>query len=207
MPMNEYGEIVRDSNLESSQNTNSNNTRNHGCFWWIILIILIIYSLKSCVGEIGNSSKKQESSKVSVNNFNNNSTYEQYAGPVWLTDLDYFNKNDVTIIADSTGTTNMGDSYSHYMYGKSSYGEIEYELNGNYSTLTAIWTICEMNKDTTDYNAFEIYADDSCVYKSPSLTGGDKPVMVRANINYCDKLKITFTEGTGAGELGNIKLQ
>lgn len=207
MPMNEYGEIVRETRQNSSQSPNSGNTSKSGCLRWFVIIMIVYCLLGWCLEAVKNQYSTQNDSREEYNTYAQNDKEIQYSGPVWLTDLDYSSKYDVSVISSSYGTSNMGDSYSHYMYGKSSYGEIEYEINGKFSTLTAIWTICEQNKDTTDYNAFEIYADGTCVYRSPSLTGGDKPVTVRADINNCDNLKIMFTEGSGAGELGNIKLQ
>lgn len=125
--------------------------------------------------------------------------------PCWLTDLDYFNNSGVSIQGDSTGTSNSGETYSHYIYGDAG-DEVVYYLNGKYSKLTGIWTICQSNRDTTDSNSFEIYADGTLVYTSPVLTGGDLPVNVEADINNCEKLRIIFTAGGGAGEFGNIRI-
>lgn len=74
-------------------------------------------------------------------------------------------------------------------------------LTVDYSRLTGLWTICQTYKDTNKNNSFEIYADNNLVYSSPSLTGGDLPVEFEADINNCEKLRIVFTNGNGAGEL------
>lgn len=49
-------------------------------------------------------------------------------------------------------------------------------------------------------------ADDIRVYTSPRIKGEDVPVLFAVNINNCQKPKIVFTRGIGAGEIGNIVL-
>ena len=114
--------------------------------------------------------------------------------------------NGVSLKGNSTGTTNTGENYSHYMFGSSG-SEIVYYLNGRYSSISGLWTICQTNRDTNKNNSFELYADEVLVYSSPALTGGDLPITFDVGINGCQKLKIVFTAGNGAGELGNISLK
>ena len=128
-----------------------------------------------------------------------------YIQDTWLTELDYVKKGDVTI-QDSTGQTNTGVEYAHYMYSSCPYSEIIYNLNGNYDTLTALWSITYYDRDTDTRNSFEIYADDNLVYTSPTITGGDLPVDVSVDINGCKLLTIMFKDGTGAAELANLRL-
>ena len=52
-----------------------------------------------------------------------------------------------------------------------------------------------------------MYADDTLVYSSPTLTGGDLPVAFDVGIDGCQRLRIVFTSGYGEGELGNISLK
>ena len=128
-----------------------------------------------------------------------------YVQDTWLTELDYVKKGDVTI-QDSTGQTNTGVEYAHYMHSSCPYSEIIYNLNGNYDTLTALWSITYYDRDTDTRNSFEIYADDNLVYTSPTITGGDLPVDVSVDINGCKLLTIMFKDGTGAAELANLWL-
>ena len=128
-----------------------------------------------------------------------------YVQDTWLTELDYVKKGDVTI-QDSTGQTNTGVEYAHYMHSSCPYSEIIYNLNGNYDTLTALWSITYYDRDTDTRNSFEIYADDNLVYTSPTITGGDLPVDVSVDINGCKLLTIMFKDGTGAAELANLRL-
>ena len=128
-----------------------------------------------------------------------------YVQDTWLTDLEYIKKGDVTI-QDSTGQANTGVEYAHYMYSSCPYSEVIYNLNGNYDTLTALWSISYYDRDTDSRNSFEIYADDTLVYTSPTITGGDLPVDVSVDINECKLLTILFKDGTGSAELANIRL-
>ena len=125
--------------------------------------------------------------------------------PCWLTELSYFRDNGV-VIQDDTGVANTGETYSHYYFCKKPGNEIVYYLNGLYEKLTGLWTICNYNKNITEQNSFEIYADDKLVYTSPKITGKDTPVKVEAKINNCVLLRIVFRSGNGAGEFANVRV-
>lgn len=163
-------------------------------------LLTIIFKEGSGCAELANIRLSTNTNRTPNETTNNTSML-----PLWLTDLDYFTNSGVSVRGSDTGTTNTGDTYSHYMFGSSG-SEIVYYLNGGYSRLTGLWTICQSNRDTTDHNSFEIYADSDLVYSSPSLTGGDLPVEFETNISNCEKLRIVFTNGDGAGELGNIRI-
>ena len=165
---------------------------------------------------VQNTSKESQSeSNISASNenlieeqngmFKHDAEAASYVQDTWLTELDYVKKGDVTI-QDSTGQTNTGVEYAHYMYSSCPYSEIIYNLNGNYDTLTALWSITYYDRDTDTRNSFEIYADDNLVYTSPTITGGDLPVDVSVDINGCKLLTIMFKDGTGAAELANLWL-
>ena len=124
----------------------------------------------------------------------------------WLTEMDYLVNDGVSIQNSSVGVSNTNEEYSHYLFGEEG-EEIQYYLNGKYRYISGVWCICQANRDTENLNSFEIYADDELIYQSPSLTGGNIPVMFKVDINYCQKLRIVFTAGNGAGELGNIFLE
>lgn len=123
----------------------------------------------------------------------------------WLTDLNYLTNNDVIVMPVSPKLTNTGAQYRHFIYGEAG-TSIEYYLQGQYDTLTGMWTIDGFDCNTTSVEAFEVYADDILVYSSPALTGGDLPVDVEVNIGNCQKLKIAFTSGNGDAEFANIRL-
>lgn len=82
----------------------------------------------------------------------NRSVAQIGVGGTWLTDLDYLMNNGVSLKGNSTGTTNTGENYSHYMFGSSG-SEIVYYLNGRYSSISGLWTICQTNRDTNKNNS------------------------------------------------------
>lgn len=125
--------------------------------------------------------------------------------PCWLTDLDYLTSNNVTVRANDKGVSNIGEEYSHYIFGREG-ASIEYYLRGQYNNLSATWAVCYNDRDISYASRFEIYADDELVYSSPSITGGDMPVDVNVDIKNCQKLRFVFPEGNGAAELSNIYL-
>ena len=188
----------------------------------VVAVIVFILIIKSCTNS-SSSNKNSDDNPAGTSGYSystpdnvtsdkgnseqptsNYAPQETYVEDVWLTDLDYVEKGSVTIKADSTGQANTGTEYSHYMFSTSPYSEIVYRLNGDYDTLTALWSICYTNRNTTDNNSFEIYADDVCVYSSPSITGGDIPVDVSVDISGCNLLTILFKEGTGCAELAQF---
>ena len=124
----------------------------------------------------------------------------------WLTDIDYLVNNGVSIKDSSTGISNTNENYSHYLFGSEG-DDIQYYLEGRYSYISGIWCICQVDRDTNDQNSFEIYADDELVYQSPSITGGELPIAFTVDIKKCQKLRIVFTQGDGAGEMGNVYLE
>ena len=162
----------------------------------------IVFTNSNKEGEIGNIRiyPGENSSPV------NQSVTQTEAGGTWLTDLDYLSNHGVTLREEDIGTTNTGEEYSHYMFGKSG-SEIIYYLKGEYSRITGLWTICQTDRDTEEKCSFEMYADDTLVYSSPTLTGGDLPVAFDVGIDGCQRLRIVFTSGYGEGELGNISLK
>ena len=132
---------------------------------------------------------------------------QTYVQDAWLTDIPYLKKdNRIYIRQNEVGKSNTGENYSHYIYSQLPYSQIIYHLNGQYDRLSAVWTICYAGRDYRDKNNFVIYADNRIVYNSPVITGGDLPVNIDININYCNTLIILFKDGIGAAELGNIKV-
>ena len=164
---------------------------------------------ESASKETENISKASESNENLIGEqngiFEQNTEATNYVQDTWLTDLEYLKKENVTI-QDSTGQANTGVEYAHYMCSSSPYSEVIYNLNGDYDTLTALWSISYYDRDTDSRNSFEIYADDILVYISPTITGGDLPVDVSVDINGCKLLTILFKDGTGSAELANIRL-
>jgi len=132
---------------------------------------------------------------------NGNSTEHEAVG-TWLTDLDYLAKEDTIVKAKGTVTTNMGDVYSHCIWGYRDGAEITYYLKGDYSRMTGIWAINSTYRDTSVKSSFDIYADDDLIYSSPLITGGDVPISFDVDIKNCQKLTIMFP--TGAHVSANI---
>lgn len=208
----------------SSVSGSQPSKKKYGGIPIVIVIIVFMLIIKSCINtSSGNKNNDDNLSGVSgysyritnndtsdkdnsEQNTNNYALQETYVEDAWLTDLDYVKKGSVTIKPDSTGQSNTGIEYSHYMFSTSPYSEIVYQLNGDYDTLTALWSICYTNRNTIDNNSFEIYADEVLVYSSPSITGGDIPVDVSVDISGCNLLTILFKEGIGCAELANIRL-
>lgn len=211
--MNEYGEIIRNSTplppIPSSPGNKNHNKSGVALMVGILILIIVI----ACIANASRNKKQANTGNdsqiaSSVYSKEKTTTIDDtlYVEDAWLTDLDYIKMDNINIRSDSIGRTNTGEEYSHYMFARSPYSEIVYNLNGNYDTLTAIWTICEQNKDTDDNNSFEIYADNELVFESPTITRGDLPVNVNINIKNCNLLTILFKEGTGGAELGDIYL-
>lgn len=130
------------------------------------------------------------------------------SAPVWLTSLDYLLNDNVTVNNDSN-YGNTGKYYSHYLYASvdedsEERPSITYYLDGEYSNLSGIWSICQQNKNSDSSNTFCIYVDENKIYSSNSITGGDEPQGFSIDINNCTKLKIEFSSGDGSAELGNI---
>ena len=125
----------------------------------------------------------------------------------YLTTIEPTTKDEKIVLKnDSSGKSNSGEVYFHYLFSNLEGSSVVWNLDGKYSTLNGLWTICYTNRDTTTQEAFEIYADNALVYTSPVLTGGSDAVDVNVPINNCQQLKIVFTSGTGCGEFGNVTL-
>lgn len=125
----------------------------------------------------------------------------------FLTSIEPIAKDEKIVIRDNgIGKSYSGEEYSHYLCSNLEGSSVTWNLNGKFSTLTGLWTICYANRNTTTQEAFEIYADDVLTYTSPVLTGGRDAVDVNISINNCQQLKIVFTSGTGCGEFGNVTL-
>jgi len=125
--------------------------------------------------------------------------------PIWLTDLDYLTVSGVYIRNNEERFNNIGGTYNHGIEGKAG-SEIVYYLNGKYSVVSGIWCLSEYDKNTGNNCQFEIYADDTLVYSSPSITAGSLPTDFTVEINKCQMLKFVFTDGRGEAEVGNIRL-
>lgn len=178
----------------------------------VITIVIIFLILIIAVSAHSNSN---------IDDTYSNNIYEDYnetnegIGPTivpeiedqYLAQLDYLSIDDnIEIITDESGTANTGESYTNYMYSTSPYQMISYRINGNYDSMSALWCICQTNKDTKESNAFNVYVDNELVYSSPVITGGDLPQNVNIDLNFGNLLTIVFTEGSGCAELGNIVL-
>lgn len=213
MPMNKYGEIIRNSSSPPPITPSNNNGNKSGiaiAIGVVLLIVVIVF-----IASASHNKKNTETRSKEKNNISNQAKEQNaetqtdnvvYVENAWLTDLDYIKSENITIESDSMGTANTGEEYSHYMYARSPYNEIVYNLNGNYDTLSALWAICEQDKDADSRNSIAIYADDEMVYESPVLTRGDLPESIEVDIKNCNVLTILFKEGTGCAELGNILL-
>ena len=192
----------RGVNIPQRGNYNQNYPQAQRSFAVIFLIIIIIDILFTC-----NKSANKNTINDNPKQLQRQSLNQSYVHDVWLTDLQYLKKDEgVFIISNKTGKANTGIDYSHYMFSRQPYSLIIYHLNGQYEKFTALWTMCYTDRDMRYKNVFEMYADDSLVYTSPVITGGDLPVDIDVNIDYCNILTILFRDGTGAAELGNIRL-
>ena len=130
---------------------------------------------------------------------------------VWLTDLEYFDKDNLTYRKDYDAVNNVGDYMRHCLragtmgYGGKGRGWIEYYLNGNYSTLSGMLAVTQDWRDTDYLGYVVIYVDDNAIYESPTITSGDFPVEFEVDISGCQILKI-YHEGGDPFRLGNLKL-
>lgn len=125
----------------------------------------------------------------------------------YLTTIEPTAKDEkILFVNDSAGKSNSGKAYFHYLFSNLEGSSVVWNLDGKYSALKGLWTICYTNRDTTTQEAFEIYADNILVYTSPVLTGGSDAIDVSVPIDNCQELKIVFISGTGCGEFGNVIL-
>lgn len=192
-----------------NNNTVSPNKANNSRKTIIVsAVIAAVIFLIVIIAVIANRTNPQHSYYNDANNI-----YEENEEAInektedYLVDLDYVSKDDeISIESSETGYANNGEEYTKYLFSTSPYQMISYNIYGKYDKLTALWSICEQNKDTEDNNAFEIYVDNEKVYESKSITAGDLPEKIEVNLNYGSLLTILFTEGYGAAELGNVTL-
>ncbi len=145
---------------------------------------------------------------IQVTEYEDTDVYEETetVHDIWLTELDHIKKGDVSVEENGKDTTNTGEEMYHYMYSRSPYSEIVYNLNGDYDELSATWAVCKASKNTTKNSAFDIYADNELIYSSPVITGGSLPVQLNLDITGCQILTIMFKEGDGEANLGDIRL-
>lgn len=130
-----------------------------------------------------------------------------YVQDVWLTSLEpIYEDENVYVENVKIGVANTGEKYCNYMYSQQPYSEIIYQLNGEYDTLTGLWSICFSDRDDEGINSFEIYADNQLVYTSQEIKSGSLPEEVCVDLHNCNILRIRFKEGDGTGEFGNILL-
>ena len=129
-----------------------------------------------------------------------------YVSDAWLTELQYVKKGEVEVVDSNTVKSNTGNEYSHYLYSKLPYSEIVYNLNGDYDTLTAVWAISFDDRNNTENNDFDIYADNKVIYSSETIKNDSIPVDVSVDITGCKILTIIFKEGSGSAFLADVKL-
>lgn len=127
---------------------------------------------------------------------------------VFLTSLEPARCDEDVVVSDTgIGRSNSLEQYSHYLRGEENGVSVQWELDGSYTTLTGIWTVCNRNKNSKLQEYFEVYADGKLVYTSPVLSRGDDPVAdVAVDITGCRSLEIVFPQTTGRAELGNVLL-
>lgn len=127
---------------------------------------------------------------------------------VFLTSLEPVRCDEDVVVSDTgIGRSNSLEQYSHYLRGEENGVSVQWELDGSYTTLTGIWTVCNRNKNSKLQEYFEVYADGKLVYTSPVLSRGNDPVTdVVVDIRGCRSLEIVFPQTTGRAELGNVLL-
>lgn len=92
---------------------------------------------------------------------------------VLLEDLDYFTKSAAINILYADGQDNAGNYHNSGMsMGK---GNIQYLLNGRYSSFKGTVGISYEIRNATYKNRFKVYGDGKLLYTSPQLTGGVMP--------------------------------
>ncbi len=205
-------EIIENSNKNiSTVSANNSNKKKFFLIVGVIAIVVILLILIIAVSAHSNSNIDDNSNNLyeDYNEINEGigSTIVPEIEDQYLAQLDYLSIDDnIEIITDESGIANTGESYTNYMYSTSPYQMISYRINGNYDSMSALWCICQTNKDTKERNAFNVYVDNELVYSSPVITGGDLPQNVNIDLNFGNLLTIVFTEGSGCAELGNIVL-
>lgn len=185
------------SNNASTGGSSASNQKKK--IWpWIIVVIIGIIIVSNVVGN--------NSSNYSGGSTNTSTDTVAYVTTTNLTDLNYIHKDKNITVGNSAVTTNAGTQCSNFIETECPYAEITYPLNGNFDGLTATWALSEYGKNTEYKHSVEIFADGISVYKSPTLTAGDVPVKVSANLNYCNALTIVICGVKEHAFLGDIQL-
>lgn len=178
---------------------NSSESKQKKKIWpWVVVAVIVIIIISNVAGN--------NSSNYFGGSTNTITETTSYVTTTNLTDLTYIHKDKNISVGNSTVTTNAGTQCSNYIDTNCPYAEITYPLNGNFDGLTATWALSEYGKNTAYKHSVEIFADGVSVYKSPTLTAGDVPVKVSANLNYCDALTIMISGVKGHAFLGDIQL-
>lgn len=71
---------------------------------------------------------------------------------------------------------------------------VEYNLNGQYSELTAFLGIDDATKNSTHPVEFVIIGDGKEIYRSPKIMGGDLPLPIEVDLTNVLRLKIEILE-------------
>lgn len=106
---------------------------------------------------------------------------------------------DVSWSHESGPLTIAGKEYSHgfgvdlgRVYTDET-GTVYYNLDGKFSKLTGFVGIDDSTKNSTSNGYVTIYGDDTQIYKSEELAGGDYAIPVDLNVKGIAKLKIVFS--------------
>lgn len=113
----------------------------------------------------------------------------------WLGELEPFTGDaDENIVTDQqydeTFTANNGDTFDRYLYIDN--GGVSYLLKGQYSKFTGTLYMAQKTKNAMRQTRLVIYADDTLVYTSPTLTAGVEPASFNVDVSNCYELKLVI---------------
>ncbi|GEM_PF-5984727 len=146
-----------------------------------------------------------EDNKELINKYNE---YKAYL-PVYLNDLDYFNKtgsiygnSNFDRVSDNTGKE-YGRAYCIDGWGSNVYSA-EYLINGNYTNFEGTAAVAYDLRDTEDSKFFEIYGDGILLYTSPVFTAGTMPSAFNIDVSGVKILKISYPDTNGQNKIASI---
>lgn len=79
-------------------------------------------------------------------------------------------------------------------FGFGGNASVEYNLNGQYSKLTAYLGIDDATKNSVHHVEFVITGDGKEIYRSPKIMGGDLPLPIEVDLKNVLRLKIEILE-------------
>ena len=214
MPMNEYGEIMRNSsapppiqtgnNNYNNNNYNSNNHNNSGCasfiavFVGIVILIAVIYSIVTATKNNNTNNRSGDSSQNMSSNYSSSSETQyvnnDYIPLSSLECINQSNSNGAFAYYENT-MDNFGTTYTNGIGGTDGWGQSwkEYALDGTYSELRGRVVLnYDARTQTSDDVYLWIYGDNIVLFMSQAVTAGCEPQDFTVDLSGISTLRVVI---------------